>query len=289
MKRSERMGTAQETVAIFERGTYRTDAGRSVDIAADLRRSVQATRVIRPTDWSGIVATAATLTERATAGRLEVTGETTLEASRRLIQTEGRARVLALNFASAKNPGGGFLGGSQAQEESLARSSGLYATLQAGREYYDANRACRSTLYTDYAIHSPDVPVFRDDKGRLLDRPYLVSFLTMPAVNVGALQAGSSDSDQVAEIMARRVGDVIALAVSEGYSDVILGAWGCGVFRNDPQMIARLFRDCLFGPRRWAWRLERIVFAVFDRSEEQSIFGAFEDAFAGVPHKENKT
>ena len=86
--------------------------------------------------------------------------------------------------------------------------------------------------------------------------------------------------------MRARVADVIGLAVSEGYTDVILGAWGCGVFRNDPRMISRLFRDCLFGPGRWAWRLERMVFAVFDASADRAVLGAFTDAFCRLVKSE---
>jgi len=70
-----------------------------------------------------------------------------------------------LNFASAKNPGGGFLGGGSAQEESLARSSGLFPCINQMQQMYETNRAYRSCLYTDHMIYSPRVPVFRDDEG----------------------------------------------------------------------------------------------------------------------------
>src|SRR6185437_10556724 len=106
----------------------------------------------------------------------------------RLLRDEGADRVLALNFASARHPGGGFLKGSQAQEESLARASGLYACIAPLRGMYDANHRFRSCLYTDHLIYSPDVPVFRADNDSLLDHPYPVSFVTAPAVNAGAVR-----------------------------------------------------------------------------------------------------
>lgn len=96
--------------------------------------------------------------------------------------------MLALNFASARHPGGGFLGGSQAQEESLARASGLSPCLNQFQEMYDTNQRFSSCLYTDHMIYAPDVPVFRDDDDRLLEEPFLVSILTAPAVNAGAVR-----------------------------------------------------------------------------------------------------
>src|SRR5207253_843688 len=100
--------------------------------------------------------------------------ETTLASARRLVAAG--QRPAALNFASAKHPGGGFLNGALAQEESLARSSALYACL-VGNPMYTFHQAQSDALYTDYAIYSPDVPVFRGDDGALLPEPYLCSFI----------------------------------------------------------------------------------------------------------------
>src|SRR5205814_6075588 len=117
--------------------------------------------------------------------RFEVTNETTLDAARRLA-AEGH-RVVALNFASARHPGGGFLKGAIAQEESLCRSSGLYESLR-DHEMYRYHAPMPGGMYTNYAIYSPDVPVFKNDDGELLAEPYLCSFITSPAVNAGAIR-----------------------------------------------------------------------------------------------------
>jgi uncharacterized protein (TIGR02452 family) len=280
MNRAHMAQLGQEAVIIACEGRYRRGDGFVVEIAHDVRRCVEATRVIRPGEWPGIVARGKAVAPRPGAAGIEVTPETTLAATRRLVEREGAARPLVLNFASAKNAGGGFLGGSRAQEESLARSSALYASLQARQEYYDQNRRARSTIYTDHAILSPDVPVFRDDDGTLLDRPYAASFFTMPAVNVGALRPGGGDHARVEPVMAGRVQKLLALAACEGFEELVLGAWGCGVFRNDPRLIARLFHEALIGPDRWAWRFARVTFAVFTSERERANLEAFDELFA---------
>src|SRR6185312_12808515 len=102
-----------------------------------------------------------------------------------LVARECEPHVVALNFASAKNPGGGFLGGAKAQEEDLCRCSALYTCQLTQSAYYEVNRATSSMLYTDNIIYSPDVPFFRDDRLQLLDEPFTVSIITAPAPNAG--------------------------------------------------------------------------------------------------------
>jgi uncharacterized protein (TIGR02452 family) len=80
--------------------------------------------------------------------------------------------------------------------------------------------------------------------------------------------------------MAGRIEKVLAIAAAERFEDLVLGAWGCGVFRNDPRLIARLFRDALVAPNGWAAKFRHIVFAVFDPTAAGENRAAFEEAFA---------
>ncbi|MEO0601399.1 MAG: TIGR02452 family protein, partial [Myxococcota bacterium] len=91
------------------------------------------------------------------------------------VQDEGRHDLVLLNFASARNPGGGFINGARAQEEDIARASGLYPCLLQAPVYYDANRETRSLLYTDHLTYSPRVPFVRERNRRLLETPFLAS------------------------------------------------------------------------------------------------------------------
>lgn len=208
---------------------------------------------------------------------------TTLAAARDLVR-EARwtgGGVLLLNFASAKNPGGGFLGGSRAQEESLARSSGLYPCIVPHAEMYDANRRCGSCLYTDYMIWSPDVPVFRDDEDQLLEEPYTVSMLTVPAVNDGAVRG--SDRESIESTMWRRMLKLLAVTALHEHSDLVLGAWGCGVFKNDATKVAGWFHTALTDPAYYRNVFRKVVFAVLDWSDERRFIGPFEERFGPAP------
>lgn len=247
---------SNDTLRILQRGAY--DHGtRQVDISAALARAKAATRAHAPGELAELVrSTAPAAGTRA--GRVFVTAESTTACAHRLVR-DG-ARVACLNFASAKNPGGGFLGAAKAQEEQVCRASGLYPTLLTQRIYYDENRRHRDARYTDWAISSPDVPVFRDDRMELLEEPFLTSFITMPAPNAGALRDAVAPSE-LATIFERRIEAVLALGVELGATHLVAGAWGCGAFRNDPELVARAFDDVL--SRGWARHFDQVVFAIF--------------------------
>ena len=214
MNRNQRKRIGAETVEIVQRGWYETDDGGRVDISHQVANCVQATRLYEPAELSELLTNFLVSSYRTV---FDVQNETTLSAAQRLVVDQGHANTLCLNFASAKNPGGGFLGGSQAQEESLARSSALHASLITQNAYYDVNRGCRTALYTDHMIYSPNVPVFRRDEGRLLTEPYLLSMLTAPAVNAGAVKKNEPASEpQIRSTMNRRIELVLASTSIDG-------------------------------------------------------------------------
>ena len=274
MNRNKRAQLGKETVEIVERGWYETADGRHVDIAPQVAKCLSATRLYTPTELDALLSS---VQRRAGNTIFDVSNETSLSAAQRLVVEHGRVNTLCLNFASAKNPGGGFLGGSQAQEESLARSSALYATLLTQDGYYLANRRFDSTLYTDHMILSPGVPVIRDDAGSLLPEPYALTILTAPAVNAGTVRR--NERSQVQSTMAKRIAKVLALAASCGYQDLILGAWGCGVFRNDPHEVASLFANTLMTGGPFCNQFATVTFAVLDTTDNRRIIGPFEKNF----------
>jgi uncharacterized protein (TIGR02452 family) len=159
----------------------------------------------------------------------------------------------------------------KAQEEVLCRSSALYQTL-ADDPMYQAHRMRPRPDSTAWAIYSPDVPVFRMDDGTELPHPWLLSFLTCAAPyapGVGQPQAG--------DLLKERIHRVLAIAQAYGHVALVLGAWGCGAFENDPWRTARDFRQALEDDFGGAFG--DIVFAITDWSAERKFLGPFRDVF----------
>ena len=274
---------AKETLEIIAHGEYRNPMGETVLIADDIAKAV---------DGSVLIPGSQPLTEFADPSpsfetKVELTDETTLEACKRLANSEGAGPLFALNFANAVHPGGSFLAGAIAQEESLVRSSALYPTLVAHFEMYEKNHDNLSAYYSHDMIYSPSVPVFRNDDGSLLIQPYEASFITSPAVNAAILkQRGEYDAERVSRVSRERIRRILGTAREKGHETLVLGSWGCGVFENDPAMIAGLFDDELRNEFKGVFR--RVVFAVFDVTLSRRVYKAFRDRFnhsSQLPHE----
>jgi uncharacterized protein (TIGR02452 family) len=277
MNREFRQKLAQGTLDAIECGFYTTPTGQ-VDFAAAQQAAQASSKLYRPTCGPDLLREfdAAPLGPPA---EVRVYAATTLAAAAQLATEFDRVAVL--NFASARHPGGGFLGGSQAQEESLARSSGLYPCLTQFAEMYAYNGRPASTgLYSDYLIYSPGVPVLRHDDGEWLTRPLQLDILTAPAVNAGALARNSPELlPQLLPTMRQRLRLVLAIAARHGVEALVLGAWGCGVFANDPAQMAQLFAEALAEPAIRG-RFRRLDFAIFNPKPPHAVLRAFEKALA---------
>jgi len=253
---------ARQTVAIAEAGEYRSATGELVSIREPVTAAVAGTRHYLPDEPLSVMG------PPVVAPVIEVTRESTLSAARRVGED-----AACLVFASAKNPGGGFLSGAKAQEESIARASALYLCLLAAPEFYAFHRDQRDLRYSDRVVYSPRVPVFRDDAGPLLDRPYHTTFLTAAAPNLAAIERNQPEAAaDVPAVLRRRARRVLRIAAAHQHRELVLGAWGCGVFRNDPTTVANAFAEAL----REVDRFDRVVFAVYDSLPGTPVYAAFE-------------
>jgi len=264
----DRKEIAHETVRIMEQGWYEYD-GRRVDFAAQQKRSEEASVTLTSEQGRELVGKLRFPGKGAASACCSVANEATVKAILDFAKA-GKRRVGVLNFASAKNPGGGFLNGAMAQEESLAASSGLYGTLLRNEDYYIANRAYRSMMYTDYAIYSPEVVFFRDERFGLLEQPVTASVLTLPAVNYGQVLLKGEDAAQAERVMKDRMRLALAIFAGMGDANLILGAYGCGVFRNDPVKVAEWWME-LLDTEGYSALFEEIRFAVLDGREGKYI------------------
>jgi uncharacterized protein (TIGR02452 family) len=157
--------------------------------------------------------------------------------------------------------------------------SALYPCLLTQPTYYETNRATASMLYTDHIIYSPDVPFFRDDALVLLESPFLASLITAPAPNAGeALKRDPHERPVIRATLERRARYVLLIAAAQERRCLVLGAWGCGVFRNDPAEVADVFGRALDEPA-FSGAFDRVVFAVYDRTAGQTTLAAFRETF----------
>lgn len=201
--------------------------------------------------------------------RVQVTNETTLGAALRLIELG--LRPLVLNFANGISPGGGFLTGATAQEESLCRCSSLYWTL-VGEPMYLHHTNQHELESTNWAIVSPKVPFLCNDSQQPFDKPILIDVITCAAP-----YAFSVGQPRSRELLRDRIQRVLHIAAVHNYESLVLGAWGCGAFGNVPADTAEDFKAAIHGS--FKRQFSDIVFAIADWSSQRKFLGSFRDAF----------
>jgi uncharacterized protein (TIGR02452 family) len=274
---------AKTTLDVIDKGLYINELGNEVKLKSMIDFSLKNTLLYKPLDYDEVFKNRTQILDnQQIKTQFEVKNESTLAACQRLLNEDKFEKIVALNFASAKNPGGGFLGGAKAQEESLARVSGLYPSLLTQSLYYETHRAMNTCLYTDHIIYSPQVPVFRAENGDFLNQPYLVSFITSPAVNQNGMKAKSESKENFAKIpsvMRSRIEKILSIALIHQYPAIVLGAWGCGVFQNSPQEVAQYFAEFLLQNPIFKNRFQKVIFAILDHSEERRFIQPFEKQF----------
>lgn len=175
-------------------------------------------------------------------------------------------KIAALNFASFKNPGGMFLKGSKAQEECLCMDSTLYPVLDSFRDaYYEPNKKLLNrALYTDRALYTPDV-IFENE-----ERMVKADIITCAAPNKYAAQKYQNVSDEENEKALRnRLLFIRDIVIDQGVDTLILGAFGCGVFGQDPKQVATLM-DEIFSSSF----ISNVVYAVPGRDFTAKVFEA---------------
>ncbi|KAK0486277.1 hypothetical protein IW261DRAFT_1454695 [Armillaria novae-zelandiae] len=272
--RLSRKKIAEQTLNAIKHGHFDLH-GAKHDLATAEERSCRSTKYYAPNSllstWSQTPGPSLVAKTHITISEIS-----TLEGLRNLATSNSHGgKIAVLNFASAKNPGGGFLSGARAQEESVARSSTLYPSLmtETAQEFYRLHNQKKNQdrgFYTHAMIYSPSVLFFRDDVGEWL-KPVEADVVTSPAVNAGTVRDHAGDEDEVLEEkiekeMWERMGRILFLCEKTGAKTLVLGSFGTGVFKNKVSLVARHWADLLAVPgARFADSFSRIEFAILGK------------------------
>lgn len=197
-----------------------------------------------------------------------------------------RKEILVLNLANPVNVGGGVSKGARAQEEDLCRRSTLYASLSsaAASEYYEYNRSLHTWMGSDGIIITPQVEVFKDEKGVCMDESVIVAVMTCAAP---CLRCGMEGLTQVQyeDMVYNRILGMLRCAAFLGYKELVLGAFGCGAFWNDAKIVSDLFckaiKDFEFGDVKGENLFRQIDFAVLSKGGAKYNFKEFYRNFGG--------
>lgn len=199
-------------------------------------------------------------------------------------------KVCVHNFASASTPGGGVVNGATAQEECLCRCSTLYFCLDIQEmwdAFYNPHRASQDSLHNDDCIYTPGVTVFKSDTAQpeLLpeSRWYDVNVITCAAPNLRSKPSNSMNSgdgntaviisdEDLLTLHEKRLKRILDIAVLEGNEVIILGAFGCGAFKNNPEVVAQAARNVL---PEYLHAFKTIEFAVYCSPNDMGNYHVF--------------
>ena len=263
---------AKETLKIIKSGEYRL-AGQSITLPD---KDYEEVLVYSPKDGQELLAWNIREMFGEKLCRIKVVNADSYQAAKEF------SNPFVMNFANAHNAGGGFLLGATAQEEALCRCSTLYASIKSPKaaEMYRYNNTHLSSVESDYMLLSPNVCVFRNERCELLQTPFEVAVITIPAPNrYGA--AAFASARTVAETMQQRIRIMLRIAAKNGYRNLVLGAWGCGAFGNKPKEVSQYFKTALV-EEEYGRCFDEVCFAIYGKPDGKNIL-AFQECFQDVP------
>ena len=217
------------------------------------------------------------LTKYNNQSQLLVSHKRTFEAAQNYAVKE--KKVCALNFANSFNPGGGVTKGATAQEESLCRVSTLYPALadkKMMKDFYLPHRAKGNYLNNDDIIYTPDVIVFKTDSYLPSITPknqwFNVNVITCAAPDLRSYDLNDISDAQLMAMHVYRAKRIIETAIYFGNEVLILGAFGCGAFLNNPQIVANAYKQVL---PDYIHAFECIEFAIYSKTDLDQNYNSF--------------
>ena len=191
-------------------------------------------------------------------------------------------KITVLNFASAIHPGGGVFSGSRAQEECLCRCSTLYPLIDRKwlkESYYIPNKQHYNFRHDDACIYSEGVVICKSDTD-FPERLNHEDFVTVDVITCAApdlRKATRYDIQELFNIHVQRAKHILHVAALNSVDILITGAFGCGAFKNNPELVAEAWKEALKDYRQF---FDYVIFAVYFREHEINNFKAFNDRFS---------
>lgn len=220
---------------------------------------------------------------------VDAVNEDCVEVTRKLVE-EGFKPVM-LNMANRHTPGGGVINGARAQEESLFRQSDLCVSLyqydgyHAGLLDLPPGEGCYPMDRNTGGIYSGRVTFFRTgqrDGDRLIDDPFECAVVSVAAINRPELTAEGRLVDWAVKATETKIRTMLRIGLHHGHDSIVLGAWGCGAFRNPPDHMAEIFRSVLLEPE-FADKFKVVRFAIIeDHNSRHANFAPFDKVFNRV-------
>jgi hypothetical protein len=163
---------------------------------------------------------------------------------------------LILNMANHKVPGGGVRNGARAQEEHLCRFSNLYLHLTQADPYpYPLGpKEFLVSRYVDFFYQT-----------------YRVDVLSMAACIKKDGEEPATETKRL-NIMKHKIMNMFEFAVLDGQRNLVLGAFGCGAFHNEPEKIVEFFNKAI---KKYGGYFDNIIFAVIDDHNSNSNYSIF--------------
>lgn len=274
------MPTPDDRIKVFEDTLSWIDS--DPDLAASLIPAKAGTRVFLEDDYPSFDRSELDSTA------ITVTGDKSFEAAMRLHKEDPSARIAVMNFANAITPGGGVAKGSNAQEECLCRASTLYPLIYRKSlysAYYKLHKDKKSARATDALIYTPGVVICKSDEA-LPQRLPKDLWVTVDVITVAAPDLrdqpnvhfdliGGGDhmtSWEQFGYHVRRAMHILTCAAAMGADTLVLGAFGCGAFRNEPEVVARAYKTAL---EEFPKVFRKIEFAVYCKPGSSENYDAF--------------
>ncbi len=254
-----RVQVMQETMAIARAGSYRNPSGGDVFLPVGrMREGVRRSRIV---DNAHVLQVGIQGTGGSSKAGITVVDNDCLDEALKLLAVGFNPVVL--NMSSWRHPGGGYLSGAGAQEESLFRRTNYFQHL-ANPDRLPQDEPVVYPIPEFGNIYSPDVLVFRRgerERYKLLDAPVFVSFVAAPAYNRPDT-TGNRLTDDYARRTKLKIQGILNTGLFFGHDAIVLSAFGCGAFRNPPKHVAELFKEVI--EQSYTSRYKKITFAIIN-------------------------